>query len=122
MPITIKKSENLSNDYPEKRWLRILILWTIFEKSLYGYVILKSIEDVSRGTQSVKTGALYTILRRMEKEGLIVSSWERSDKGPEKRMYKISPSGKNFFKNNLEMICARKPIMDKLIKFYKINF
>ncbi len=117
-----KKSENLSNDYPEKRWLRILILWTIFQKSLYGYLILKTIEGMSRGAQFIKTGTLYTILRRMEKEGLVVSSWERGDKGPEKRMYKITPLGRNFFKNHLEMIRKRKPMIDKLIKFYKRNF
>lgn len=114
--------KNSGNDYPEKRWLRILILWTLFDKQLYGYLILDRIEKYSRGTQIIKVGSLYTILRRMEKEKLLTSSWEKGQGGPDKRVYGITKLGHVFFKKHLEMICRRKTMIDQIVKFYKNNF
>lgn len=117
-----KQSKYSSNDYPEKRWLRILILWTLYEKPLYGYLIFSEIEKFSQGTQNIKSGSLYTVLRRMEKGGLLKSFWEKGEKGPDKRMYKITGHGHLFFKKHLEMICKRKTMIDQIIRFYKKNF
>jgi DNA-binding PadR family transcriptional regulator len=38
-------------------------------------------------------GALYRALRKLEDEGLVRSDWERSESGPQRRVYSLTPEG-----------------------------
>src|SRR4026207_1882742 len=42
----------------------------------------------------VETGSLYPALYRLEAEGYIAATWERSDKGKRARFYRITPKGR----------------------------
>ncbi len=108
--------------YPERRWIQFLILRVVCEKSLHGYGIIKKIEELSEGRHVIKTGTMYTTLRRMEEEGLVESSWEESDSGPNKRMYNITDKGREQLKGWLEMIKERKKMMEKMTSFYEEEF
>ena len=108
--------------YPEKRWLQFLILRIICEKSTYGYQIIKSIEEISQGRHIIKSGTMYTTLRRMEKEGLLKSSWKKNESGPDSREYEITKKGEEYLKTWLEMIIERKKMMNGMIEFYKKHF
>lgn len=108
--------------YPERRWIQFLILRVVCEKSLHGYGIIKKIEELSEGRHVIKTGTMYTTLRRMEEEGLVESSWEESDSGPDKRMYCITDDGREHLKGWLEMIKERKKMMEKMTEFYEKEF
>jgi PadR family transcriptional regulator, regulatory protein PadR len=108
--------------YPEKRWLQFLILRVVCEKSTYGYEIIKSIEEISQGRHKVKSGTMYTTLRRMEDEELLKSNWKKSESGPDSREYRITKKGESYLKNWLEMIIERKKMMDKMAEFYKNRF
>ncbi len=108
--------------YPERRWLQFLILKIICEKQTYGYDLIKSIEELSQGRHKVKSGTMYTTLRRMEKEGLLKSDWKQNKSGPDSREYKITEKGESYLKNWLEMILERKKMMDKMAQFYKTKF
>jgi DNA-binding PadR family transcriptional regulator len=108
--------------YPEKRWLQFLILRVVCEKSTYGYDLIKSIEEISQGRHKVKSGTMYTTLRRMEKEELLKSVWKKSKSGPDSREYQITKKGESYLKNWLEMIIERKKMIDKMTEFYKKEF
>ncbi len=108
--------------YPERRWLQFLILKVICEKPTYGYDLIKTIEELSEGRHKVKSGTMYTTLRRMEQENLLKSEWKESKNGPNSREYKITKKGESYLKNWLEMIIERKKMMDKMAEFYKNQF
>lgn len=108
--------------YPERRWLQFLILRAVCEKQTYGYDLIKSIEELSEGRHKVKSGTMYTTLRRMEKEGLLESDWKKSKSGPDSREYSITKKGESYLKNWLEMIIERKKMIDKMADFYKKQF
>jgi poly-beta-hydroxybutyrate-responsive repressor len=120
----VSKKENFNKQigYPEKRWLQFLILRTICEKPTYGYELIKSIENISNGKHIVKPGTMYTTLRRMEKEGIIKSTWEDNNSGPKSRVYKITKKGENYLKSWLEFVIERKKMIDKMVDFYKKYF
>ncbi len=99
-----------------------MILRVICEKPSCGYDIIREIETISNGKQQVKTGTMYTTLRRMEQEKLLASKWEKNKEGPDKRIYRITGKGKMFLKKWLEMVMERRKMMDKLAKFYKGQF
>ena len=62
------------------------------EEPMYGYQIAKSLE--SEGDEAIiKQGALYPVLRSLEKSGLLSSSVEPSISGPPRKYYTITPLG-----------------------------
>ena len=108
--------------YPERRWLKFLILRVVCEKPMHGYNVIKAIEEISQGRHKIKSGTMYTTLRRMEKEGLIKSTWKKSESGPDSRVYTMTKKGEEYLKKWLEMILERRKMMDKIVKFYDEHF
>ncbi|MBS3817643.1 MAG: PadR family transcriptional regulator [Candidatus Thermoplasmatota archaeon] len=107
---------------PEGRWIHFLILRVVCEKPLHGYGIIKRIEELSEGRHEIKSGTMYTTLRRMEKKGLLESEWKKSGSGPDKRVYSATEEGREHLKRWLEMIKERKRMMEKMTSFYEEEF
>ena len=108
--------------FPEGRWLHFLVLRVVCEEPLHGYGIIKRIEELSEGRHEIKSGTMYTTLRRMEKKGLLRSEWKESDSGPDKRVYHATEEGREHLKSWLEMIKERKRMMEKMTSFYEEEF
>jgi DNA-binding PadR family transcriptional regulator len=85
--------------------------------------LIDELEEKSCGCHKLETGSIYTLLRRMEHRGLLESEWKHSEtNGPERRIYKVTDTGKEALKSGLESIAKRKPMMDDLAEFYKKHF
>ncbi|MDP2812253.1 MAG: PadR family transcriptional regulator [bacterium] len=111
-----------SRGYPERSWVQFLILRVLYEKPSYGYKVVKLIKDLSEGRHQIKYGTAYTLLRRMEKNNLLISKWEKNKGAPDKRIYRVTRQGARLLKTWLEMIIERKKIMDKVISIYEKYF
>lgn len=81
------------------------VLLLILEKSRHGYAILDELKTRGFLPQNVDAGNVYRILRRMETDGLVESSWVKAEgKGPKRRSYKITEVGKNtLYEEALEL-------------------
>lgn len=55
----------------------------------YGYSLRKALNDAGI---RVEEGTLYPLVRRLEKQGLLVSEWREEDKR-KKRFYRLSSDG-----------------------------
>jgi len=108
--------------YPERRWMQFLILRVIYEKPSYGYEIIKSTEKIADNQHKIETGTAYTLLRRMEKENLLKSNWKENKQRPAKRIYRVTPKGKEHLKVWLKMVIQRKKMINKMISFYNKHF
>ncbi|MEA3306742.1 MAG: PadR family transcriptional regulator [Elusimicrobiota bacterium] len=102
--------------------IQALFLKSIYKKPSYGYEIIKNTNRITDAKHEIKTGTAYTLLRRMEKSGLVKSAWEKNEQGPDKRVYAITRKGKEYLKIWLEFIIQRKKIINKLVSFYNKNF
>ncbi len=60
----------------------------------YGYQIIKRVRLASGGTLEWSSSLLYPVLHRLEKDGLIQSRWELSEKGRMRRNYLITDLGR----------------------------
>ena len=60
----------------------------------YGYRIIQRVKDISGGTLEWSDNMLYPVLRRLEKDGLLVSRWKMSEIGRLRRYYKITDQGR----------------------------
>jgi len=58
----------------------------------YGYSLRKALTEIGL---EIEENTLYPMLRRLEKQGLLVSEWRKEDER-EKRFYRLSPEGKQI--------------------------
>src|SRR5215210_4292711 len=79
--------------------LDLLILRTLLPGPNHGHAIAKHIQRTTEDLLQVETGSLYPALYRLEAEGFIAASWERSDKGKRARFYRITPKGRKQLAN-----------------------
>lgn len=95
----------------------------LYEKPTYGYELMETIERKSFGCHRLETGSIYTLLRRMERGGLLASEWRHAVKsGPDRRIYRVTKQGAEALRSGLESIAKRKAMMDDLAEFYRENF
>ena len=74
--------------------LDLLILRTLLPGPTHGHAIAKHIQRTSEDLLQVETGSLYPALYRLEAHGLVVATWQRSDKGKRARFYELTPTGR----------------------------
>ena len=70
-----------------------LILSLLSEESMYGYQLVKEMDERSSGYFHLREGTLYPALHRLEREGHVVGIWKNSPSGQSRRYYEITPSG-----------------------------
>jgi len=98
-----------------KNWLVPVVLLLLREFT-YGYDLMKALATF--GFVMLNPGPLYRVLRQMEKEGLVESSWDTSRQGPARRLYSITEAGEkylNMWGNSLEQY---RTITDRLLRLY----
>ena len=74
-----------------RNWLVPVILLSLREWNSYGYELMQRASMF--GFEAMNPGTLYRTLRRMEKDGVVESSWDLPGGGPARRMYTITGSG-----------------------------
>jgi len=102
--------------------IQLLILRILHDKPAHGYQIMDELERITSKGYTPEPGAVYTILRRMEDSGLVVSEWEKKGSGADRRVYTLTKAGKNVLKEGLEMVKKRRQLMDNLVHFYDTHF
>ena len=71
-----------------------LLLALLSEESMYGYQIVRELEERSSGYFQFKEGTLYPALHRLEKASMVLGAWASSTTGQPRRYYSLTPTGK----------------------------
>ena len=74
-----------------------LVLLSVLSRSeepMYGYQIAKLLDENREDAIAMKQGALYPVLRSLEKNALLSSKVEPSVSGPPRRYYTITNEGR----------------------------
>ncbi len=76
---------------------RILVLRTLSERPMYGYEVIKALEDRFQGFYRPSAGAVYPALRSLQREGLV------GVRGSERRKtYRITAKGRATIRDQRE--------------------
>lgn len=67
------------------------ILAIISQEPTYGYEL--SVKLQSYGLDDVSEGSIYPILLRLQREEKIIGEMRKSDTGPRRKYYKLTPAG-----------------------------
>lgn len=71
-----------------------LVLAIVARGDSYGYAIIKQVRELSGGRIEWTDGMLYPVLHRLERHGLIESSWRKSETGRRRKYYRITAAGR----------------------------
>ncbi len=89
-PVDRKFSRELSSGITS---LALLAILAQAEEPMYGYRIAKEMSGQDEDFQLIKQGALYPVLKSLEKNELLSSRVEPSVSGPPRRYYSITETG-----------------------------
>jgi PadR family transcriptional regulator PadR len=91
-----------------------LVLSILLDGETYGYRIIKQMKALSGGRLEWSFGMLYPVLHRLEKDGLIASSWKSSDKDRPRKYYRLTKAGRTELEREKNQWLAVNGIFSRL--------
>ncbi|HKS99538.1 MAG TPA: helix-turn-helix transcriptional regulator [Rugosimonospora sp.] len=73
--------------------LDALLLAVLDDEPRHGYAIIEALQERTGGVLNLPTGTVYPALRRLERSGLVHSTWSTVG-GRERRTYQLTSSGR----------------------------
>ena len=71
-----------------------IVLRLLGEREMYGYEIVKIVNERTRGALQYKEGTLYPCLHQLEADGLVASTWRDAPTGKQRKYYRITRKGR----------------------------
>ena len=101
-----------------KGLLPIYILHILNDSPATGNDIAKKIGEKTNGLWLPSTGGIYPILKKFEKQGLIIGQWD-DPKKKFKKIYTLTTEGKTEFQQKKEIL---KPKIEESLLVFKIIY
>ncbi len=89
-----KKGSPTPGQGRQERYIQPSILMSLVARSSYGYEIINNIQEFGFVEGQAPPGMIYRHLRQLEEDGLLSSEWETEGTGPAKRVYRLTPDGR----------------------------
>lgn len=77
-----------------RRLVRPFLLQLLAEGPSHGYELAGLLKGFSPGSPDLEPSILYRVLKSMEAEGLATSSLDDSGAGPARKVYQLTPGGR----------------------------
>jgi len=107
------KEKLLKNLYAElKKGSIVLVVLAKLHDKHYGYSLVQTLND---DHFSIDQNTLYPLLRRLDEQGLLESSWEVAEPRPRK-YYQVSSLGKEIYQELKMTYLKNTNIINNLIK------
>lgn len=74
------------------------VLLALSDSPMHGYLILKEVEERTRGAVRLSTGTLYGLIKRFLDDELIIELPAEDDGSERRRPYKLTPFGRQVAK------------------------
>lgn len=71
----------------------LLVLQLLNERDMYGYELVKEMDQRSEHHLQMKEGTLYPALHKLERQEYIEHYWKNQEKGPARKYYRITEQG-----------------------------
>jgi len=107
---------NAVTDAWSKNWLVPILLLMLRQWSSYGYELMEKMS--AYGLSAMNPGSFYRILRQMEKDGMVNSTWDTSEAGPAKRRYSITEAGEAYLKFWAQSLDQYQKMMNMFFRLY----
>lgn len=71
----------------------MLVLKLLEQQDMYGYQIIKELEQQSQQVFQLQEGTLYPVLHSLEQQGAVISKQKTAANGRQRKYYTITESG-----------------------------
>ena len=92
-----------------------IVLNILSQGDSYGYEIAKMVRELSHNDYELNEATLYTVFRRLEKNGDIASYWGDESQGGRRKYYQITNQGQKTLVENIKAWNFAKKVIDDLI-------
>lgn len=106
MPISLPRS-----------FLRPCLLLLLREQASHGYELLERLRIF--GYLGSDPGGLYRMLRSLEADGLVCSSWESSSEGPDRRIYALTRAGMEELHDRAKELARTERALELFLSRYE---
>ena len=101
-----------------ERFAEPALLLLLAEQPAHGYELLERLPSLTGG-ERVEMGNLYRLLRALEEEGVVSSTWDASAAGPAKRRYELTDSGRRLLGQWAESLGKASDRIDAFLDRYE---
>jgi len=70
------------------------LLLALAKKSAHGYELIERLSG--EGNNAPDPGNLYRVLRMLEEDGVVCSTWDTQNSGPARRVYELTDQGLEY--------------------------
>jgi PadR family transcriptional regulator PadR len=100
-----------------KNFIRPCLLLLLREHPAHGYDLLERLRAF--GFSRNDPGRLYRALRGLEDDGLVRSVWEKSQSGPDRRIYEITRAGMEALHAEVASLTAVSKVLGAFLGRYE---
>ena len=93
----------------------IFVLKALSENDGYGYDILNYIHSRTEGHYEMKQSSVYSVLKRLEKQGYVYSYVGDETNGAKRRYYSLTDAGKELLQNEEKEWAYTRTLLDNLV-------
>lgn len=101
------------------RFIEACLLCLLKEERTYGYSLMERLSDFGIEDDAINMSIIYRNLKSMEKDNLIISSWEESEQGPDRKIYSITSKGDDELDSWIILLKNRKQRITSIISKYE---
>lgn len=101
------------------RFIEACLLCLLKEEKAYGYSLMERLSDFGFEDDTLNMSIIYRNLKRMEADDLVISSWEESEQGPDRKIYSITPKGCDELDSWIFLLKDRKERITSIISKYE---
>jgi len=94
----------------------VLILSLLDVQPMYGYQMIKELEQRSDGFFRLGEGTLYPALHRLERGGLVQARWQRLANGQERRYYSLTRKGERWLEERANAWARFASAVDLIVR------
>jgi poly-beta-hydroxybutyrate-responsive repressor len=100
-------------------FLQPCLLVLLRRDKAHGYSLLGGLEQFGFGSGQLDASLVYRALREMEAADLVTSEWGTDSQGPRRRVYSITPEGRQHLAARMQDLIRTRQEIDHLLATYE---
>lgn len=102
-----------------ERFIEPCLLLLLLERPAHGYDLMERLREFGFDGEDQDPGMVYRNLRRLEHQGMVESEWDTSGPGPAKRLYQVTPEGRELLTAWGAVITRNVATLKKFLERYE---
>ena len=99
-------------------FLQSCLLVLLHHEPGYGYSLRDGLQEFGFQSDQMDISIIYRALRNLEADGLVSDSWDDNSRGPQRRVYTITPQGEDVLAEWIQNLRQRRKEIEALEAAY----